>query len=92
MDMEELLQHDLEEAHYYLNIPNLVIVLPITDISASEDGLTLTLGEDNTSSITIWKEASEVKKVRRPSNIIGEFAWCYLIRNEYKEDIGYIAQ
>ena len=90
--MEELLKRDLEDAHYYLNIPNLIIVLPITDIAASEDGLTLTLGEDNTSSITIWKEASEVKKVRRPTGIIGEFEWCYLIKNEYKEDIGYIGK
>lgn len=32
--MEELLKRDLEEAHYYLNIPNLIIVLPITDIAA----------------------------------------------------------
>lgn len=90
--MEELLQHDLEEANYYLNIPNLIIVLPITDISASEDGITLTLGNDNTSSITIWKTASEVKKVRRPTGILGEFEWCYLIKNEYKENIGYIGR
>lgn len=37
--MEELLKYDLEEASYYLNISNLIIVLPITDIAASEDGL-----------------------------------------------------
>lgn len=90
--MEELLKRDLEEAHYYLNIPNLIIVLPITDIAASEDGVTLILGEDNDSSITIWKEASEVKRVRRPTGIIGEFEWCYLIKNEYKENIGYIGK
>lgn len=90
--MEELLKRDLEEAHYYLNIPNLIIVLPITDIAVNEDCLTLTLGEDNTSSITIWKEASEVKRVRRPTGIIGEFEWCYLIKNEYKENIGYIGK
>ena len=90
--MEELLQNDLEEAHYYLNIPNLIIVLPITDIATSEDGVTLTLGEDNASSITIWKEVSEVKRVRRPTGVIGEFDWCYLIKNEYKENIGYIGR
>lgn len=90
--MEELLQHDLEEARYYLNIHNLIIVLPITDIVTTEDGMTLTLGEDNTSSITIWREASEVKRVRRPIGIIGDFEWCYLIKNEYKENIGYIGR
>lgn len=90
--MEELLKYDLEEAFYYLNMPNLIIVLPITDIATSEDGVTLTLGEDNTSSITICKEASEVKRVRRPTGIIGEFEWCYPIKNEYKENIGYIGR
>lgn len=90
--MEELLKYDLEETFYYLNIPNLIIVLPIIDIAASEDGVILTLDEDNTSSITIWKEASEVKRVRRPSNIVGGFKWCYLIKNEYKENIGYIGR
>lgn len=90
--MEELLKHDLEEANYYLNMPNLIIILPITDIAISNDGVTLTLGEDNSSSITIWKEASEVKKVRKPTGVIGEFEWCYLIKNEYKENIGYIGR
>ena len=90
--MEEILKHDLEEAHYYLYTPNLIIMLPITDIAISEDGVTLTLGEDNTSSITIWKEASEVKRVRRPTGVIGKFDWCYLIKNEYKENIGYIGK
>lgn len=90
--MEELLKHDLEEANYYLNMPNLIIILPITDIAISNDGVTLTLGEDKTSSITIWKKASEVKRIRRPTGIIGEFEWCYLIKNEYKENIGYIGR
>lgn len=90
--MEELLKHDLEEANYYLNMPNLIIILPITDIATSDDGITLTLGEDNYSSITIWREASEIKKVKRPAGVIGEFEWCYLIKNEYKENIGYIGR
>lgn len=90
--MEELLKHDLEEENYYLNMPNLIIILPITDIAISNDSITLTLGEDKTSSITIWKEASEVKRIRRPTGIIGEFEWCYLIKNEYKANIGYIGR
>lgn len=90
--MEELLKHDLEEAFYYLAYPNLTIRMPITDVASSADGITLTLGDDRYSSLTIWKEASEVKKVKRPSNIIGEFEYCYLIRNEYKEPIGYIGR
>ncbi len=89
--MEELLKHDLEEAYYYLYQPNLCIKLPITDVIIADDGLTLNLGNDDYSTLTIWKEASEVKKVKRPDNILGEFDWCYSIKNEYKEPIGYIA-
>lgn len=89
--MDELLKHDLEDAYYYLYQPNLCIKLPITGIVESEDGIVLELGSDNCSNITIWREASDIKKVRRPNNILGKFDWCYLIKNEYKEPIGYIA-
>ena len=90
--MEELLKHDLEDAYYYLYLPNLIIKLPIVDIAESDCGITLTLGNDDFSSITIWKEASEVIEVRRPDMLIAKFDWCYLIRNEYKEPIGYIGK
>ena len=90
--MEELLKHDLEEAFYYMHIPNLIIKLPISDVSISDDGITLELGTDGYSTLTIWKEESKVIKVRRPDNIIGTFEYCYLIKNEYKEHIGYIGK
>ena len=90
--MEELLKHNLEEGYYYMCQPNLILRLPIVKVSQSSDGITLELGIDGYSSITIWKEASEVKRVRRPTGIIGEFEWCYLIKNEYKENIGYIGK
>lgn len=89
--MEELLKHDLEEAYYYLYLPNLIIKLPIVDIAESDSGIALTLG-DNNGELIIFKEASEVRRVRRPDNIIGNFEWCYLIKNEYKEPIGYIGK
>ena len=90
--MDELLKHDLEYAYYYMHQPNLIIKLPITDIAISNDGITLSLGNDDFSSITIWKDASEVVEVRRPDMIIAKFQWCYLIKNEYKEPIGYIGK
>lgn len=90
--MEELLKLDLEEAYYYMYQPNLIIKLPIVDVSISESGVTLELGTDGDSSITIWKDASEVVDVRRPDMIIAKFEWCYLIKNEYKEPIGYIGK
>jgi hypothetical protein len=33
---------------------------------------------------------NKVKKVKRPSDIIAEFEWCYLLKNEYDQEIGYI--
>lgn len=90
--MEELLKHDLEEAYFYMHIPNLIIKLPIVEVVASDDGINLELGTDGSSTLIIWKEASEVIKVRRPSNIVGTFEYCYLIKNEYKEPIGYIGK
>ena len=88
--MEELLKHNLEEGYYYMCQPNLILRLPIVEVSQSSDGITLELGIDGYSSITIWKDASEVIEVRRPDMIIAKFEWCYLIKNEYKENIGYI--
>lgn len=32
----------------------------------------------------------KIKKVRRPDNILNSFKWCYKLRNENDECIGYI--
>lgn len=34
----------------------------------------------------------KIKSVRRPENIIAKFKWCYQLRNEYNEVIGYIGE
>lgn len=34
----------------------------------------------------------KMKKVKRPSNIIAEFEYCYLLKNSYDEYIGYIGK
>lgn len=34
--------------------------------------------------------ADKIKSVKRPSNIIKKYKWCYLLKNEYDEIIGYI--
>lgn len=87
--MEELLKHDLEEAYFFYSKSDLVLRLPITDIAKSEDGISLYLGDD--SHLIIWND-SEVKRVKRPSNFIGDFEYCYLIKNSDKELIGYIGR
>lgn len=94
--MEELLKHDLEEAYFYMKISDLYIKLPIVEVIQGEetnpDGMTLMLGNDDASHLIIWRDGTEVKKVRRPSNIIGNFEYCYLIKNSDKELVGYIGR
>lgn len=34
--------------------------------------------------------ADKIKPVRRPGNIIVAFKWCYQLKNEYDDIIGYI--
>jgi hypothetical protein len=35
---------------------------------------------------------NKIKPVRRPDDIIAKFKWCYKLRNEYDECIGYIGK
>lgn len=32
----------------------------------------------------------KIKPVKRPANIIAEFKWCYVLKNEYDDVIGYV--
>lgn len=34
----------------------------------------------------------KLKPVRRPGNIIADFEWCYMLKNEYDDIIGYIGR
>jgi len=34
----------------------------------------------------------DMSKILRPGNIIANFEWCYKLRNEYNEEIGYIGK
>lgn len=90
--MEELLKYDLEDAIFYLRVSELLIVLPVMEVGADSNGkgITLTLGEDESSYLNIWDD-TKVKKVRRPANVIAEFEWCYLIEQNGKH-IGYLGK
>lgn len=34
----------------------------------------------------------KIKLIRRPSNIIEKFEWCYILKNHYNEVLGYIGK
>ena len=44
----------------------------------------------NSSDIHFDPYKDKVKKVRRPPNIISVFIWCYLLKDEDNQSIGYI--
>lgn len=87
--MNELLKHqDLDEAYFYLYKADLLIKLEITDTAKSDDGVTIYLGDD--SRLIVWHDTEVIAK-KRPSDIIREFEWCYMIKNS-DGVLGYIAK
>ena len=88
--MEELLKNDLEEAHFYLYKADLYIKLEVTDVTVGETGITIELGHDYNCHLVIWED-SIVSEVEHPNDIIAKFNWCYEIKNNKKELLGYLA-
>lgn len=86
--MEELLKNNLEEAYFYLYKSDLYIKLQVTDITAGDTGVTLELGED--CNLVIWDD-SIVNEVEHPNGVSSNFSWCYEIKNNNKELLGYLA-
>lgn len=40
--------------------------------------------------VDVYKD--KIKAIRRPGNIIADFEWCYMLKNEYDDVIGYIGK
>jgi hypothetical protein len=88
--MEKLLEYDLEEAHFYLYKADLYLKLPVTDINKGETGITLELGEDSNCHMVIWNDTKVIEAIH-PAHMISKFRWCYEIRNNNNELLGYLA-
>lgn len=87
MEIEELKEQLQQGTFYYHKFGLLVkgkvkLVLPI-------DNDTLNV---NFTGGTVDIYMDKIKAVRRPDNIIAKFEWCYKLRNEYDECIGYIGE
>ena len=46
----------------------------------------------NFTSGTVDVYMDKIKSIRRPGNIIADFEWCYMLKNEYDDIIGYIGK
>lgn len=85
--MEELKEQLLKGTFYYSN-SNILIKGKVYNVISYDDGqleIFFTGGI-----VDLYKD--KLTKVRRPSNLIAAFKWCYLLKNEDNESIGYIGE
>lgn len=83
--MEEL-KEQLQEGAFYYHKSSLLVSGKVYNVVGYEDGeleIFFTGGI-----VGVYK--NKMKKVKRPPNIISVFKWCYLLKDEHNEAIGYI--
>lgn len=85
--MEEL-KEQLQEGTFYYQKFDLLFKDKVKEIVAAAPGILEVNFECGYVTVFIDK----IKKVKRPSNIIAEFEYCYLLKNSYDEYIGYIGK
>jgi len=87
MLIEELKEQLLKGTFYYSK-SNLLVKGKIYNVVSYDDGqleIFFTGGI-----VDVYKD--KLTSIRRPSNIISVFKWCYLLKNEDNENIGYIGE
>ena len=88
MDRTELCKQ-LKEGTFYFYKFGLLVSLPVAEVIDKEDFITLNFA-NNTGYVDVFVE--HMKKVSRPGNILNKFSWCYSLKNDYKDFIGYIGK
>ncbi|NMF04586.1 hypothetical protein ACUH7Y_09705 [Clostridium beijerinckii] len=87
MEIEQL-KEQLKEGTFYYHKCGLLV--------KSEVNLVLEINKDilnvNFTGGCVDVYMDKIEHIRRPENIIAEFKWCYRLRNEYDECIGYIGK
>ncbi|EES48906.1 hypothetical protein NE172_02195 [Clostridium botulinum] len=87
MDIKKLKEQLKEGTFYYYKFGllvkgkiNMVLEFSENSLNANFEGGTVDIYLD------------KIKKVRRPDNIVVKFEWCYILKNEYNDCIGYIGK
>lgn len=79
----------LKEGTFYFYKFGLLAKLPVAEVIDKEDFITLNFA-NNGGYVDVFVE--HMQKVRRPGNIISKFDWCYSLKNDYQDHIGYIGK
>ncbi|WBW97589.1 hypothetical protein [Oceanirhabdus sp. W0125-5] len=87
-DRKKFLITDLTEGYFYFYKHDLFIKSRITGLNPLGEGLELKFENGE---VNIWGNTS-VQAIRRPSNIICEFYWCFIVKNTYGDIIGYVGK
>ena len=86
MNKDEKLKEQLQQGTFYYHKLGLLVKGKVNIVlQVSNDTL-------NVNFVGGCVEVYKIKSVKRPANIIAEFEWCYLLKNEYDDVIGYIGK
>ena len=80
------LKQQLKEGTFYYDNFGLFIKSKVISIEESDKDFLKVDFENGVVDVLIKR----ICKIRRPSNIIAKFEWCYMFKNEYDDIIGYI--
>lgn len=83
-DMED----DLSEIYFYLQKADLNIKSQLVSVEHNREEIYI---EFTAGTLSIWRD-SIIKEVKRPSNSEDKFEFCYLIKNNSGEVLGYIGK
>lgn len=82
------MEGDLSEIYFYLQRADLNIKSQLVSVEHSREDIYI---EFTAGTILIWR-GSIIKEVKRPSNSEDKFEFCYLIKNDLGEVLGYIGK
>ncbi|OOM16750.1 hypothetical protein [Clostridium saccharobutylicum] len=83
----EKFKEQIRQSTFYYHKPSLFIKSQVTNVVDNGDFLEVAFEGGN---VDIFIE--DIKQVRRPGNLVASFAYCYMLKNEDDEIIGYIGK